>query len=67
MIKGTITQLKEDVQTIIASGGSSGNGGGYSVSQLRNIIAKYGSDNFLSKQFDDTAKGTIIWERCRSF
>ena len=63
VIKGTITQLKEDVQTIIASGGSSGNGGGYSVSQLRNIIAKYGSDNFLSKQFDDTAKGTIIWEK----
>ena len=63
VIKGTITQLKEDVQTIIASGGSSGNGGGYSVSQLRNLIAKYGSDNFLSKQFDDIAKGTITWEK----
>lgn len=62
-IKGTITQLKEDVQTIIASGGSSGNGGGYSVSQLRNLIAKYGSDNFLSKQFDDIAKGTVTWEK----
>ena len=63
VIKGTITQLKEDVQTIIASGGSSGNGGGYSVSQLRSLIAKYGSNNFLSKQFDDTAKGTITWEK----
>ena len=63
VIKGTITQLKEDVQTIIASGGSSGNGGGYSVSQLRNLIAKYGSDSFLSKKFDDTAKGTITWEK----
>ena len=67
VIKGTITQLKEDVQTIIASGGSSGNGGGYSVSQLRNLIAKYGSDNFLSKQFDDTAKGTITWEKVQKF
>lgn len=67
VIKGTITQLKEDVQTIIASGGSSGNGGGYSVSQLRNIIAKYGSDNFLSKQFDDIAKGTITWEKVQKF
>lgn len=67
VIKGTITQLKEDVQTIIASGGSSGNGGGYSVSQLRNIIAKYGSDNFLSKQFDDIAKGTITWEKIQKF
>ena len=67
VIKGTITQLKEDVQTIIASGGSSGNGGGYSVSQLRKLIAKYGSDNFISKQFDDTAKGTITWEKVQKF
>ena len=67
VIKGTITQLKEDVQTIIASGGSSGNGGGYSVSQLRNLIAKYGSDNFISKQFDDTANGTITWEKVQKF
>ena len=66
-IKGIITQLKEDVQTIIASGGSSGNGGGYSVSQLRNLIAKYGSDNFLSKQFDDTAHGTITFEKVQKF
>ena len=60
-IKGTITQLKEDVQSIIASGGSNGNGGGYTVSQLRNLIAKYGSDNFISKQFDDTAQGFITF------
>ena len=60
-IKGTITQLKEDVQSIIASGGSNGNGGGFTVSQLRNLIAKYGSDNFISKQFDDTAKGLITF------
>ena len=62
-IKGTITQLKEDVQTIIANGGNSGNGGGFSVSQLRSLIAKYGSDNFISKQFDDIAHGTITWEK----
>ena len=62
-IKGTITQLKEDVQTIIASGGNGGNGGGLSISQLRSLIAKYGSDNFISKQFDDIAHGTITWEK----
>ena len=67
VIKGTITQLKEDVQTIIASGGSSGNGGGYSVSQLRNLIAKYGSDNFISKQFDDIASGTITFQKVQKF
>lgn len=63
VIKGTITQLKEDVQTIIASGGSSGNGGGYSVSQLRKLIAKYGSDNFISKLFDDIVNGTITFQK----
>lgn len=67
VIKGTITQLKEDVQTIISSGGSSGNGGGYSVYQLRNLIAKYGSDNFISKQFDDIASGTITFEKVQKF
>lgn len=67
VIKGTITQLKEDVQTIIASGGGSGSGGGYSVSQLRNLIAKYGSDNFLSKQFDDIANGTITFQKVQKF
>lgn len=66
-IKGTITQLKEDVQTIIASGGSNGSGGGYSVSQLRSLIAKYGSDNFISKQFNDTAHGTITFEKAQKF
>lgn len=66
-IKGTITQLKEDVQTIIASGGSSGSGGGYSVFQLRSLIAKYGSDNFISKQFDDIAHGTITFEKVQKF
>nr|DAU17236.1 MAG TPA: tail protein [Caudoviricetes sp.] len=63
VIKGTITQLKEDVQTIIASGGSSSGGGGYSVSQLRSFIAKYGGENFLSKQFDDIAYGTITFQK----
>lgn len=67
VIKGTITQLKEDVQTIIVSGGSSGNGGGYSVSQLRKLIAKYGSDNFISKQFDDIVNGTITFQKVQKF
>jgi hypothetical protein len=67
VIKGTITQLKEDVQTIIASGGSNSGGGGYSVSQLRSLIAKYGGENFLSKQFDDIASGTITFQKVQKF
>ena len=60
-IKGTITQLKEDVQTIIASGGGNGSGNSYTVAQIRSMIAKYGSDNFLSKLTDDTAQGLITF------
>ena len=63
VIKGTITQLKEDVQTIIASGGSSGSGGGYSVSQLRTLIVKYGSEYFLSKNYKDYAKELIGFKK----
>lgn len=60
-IKGTITQLKDDVELIIASGGTSG--GGYSSAQMTNLIARYGTKYFLSKQSADTAKGRITFEK----
>jgi hypothetical protein len=61
-IKGTITELKESVESIIASGGGSSNSGGsYTESQLKNIISKYGTSYFLSKQFSDTAQGLITF------
>lgn len=62
-IKGTLTQLKDDVQSIIASGGASGNGNGgsYTSSQLNNLIAKFGTNHFLSKTSDDTAQGHITF------
>ena len=63
-IKGTITQLKDDVQSIIASGGGNGSGcGGYTESQLKNLIARYGTGYFLSKQFNDTAQGLITFAK----
>jgi hypothetical protein len=62
-IKGTLTQLKEDVQTIVASGGSGGSGGGYSVAQFKNLIQRYGINYFLSKVDDDTASGNITFEK----
>ena len=63
-IKGTITQLKDDVQSIIASGGGNGSGcGGYTESQLKNLIARYGTGYFLSKQFNDTARGLITFAK----
>ena len=56
-IKGTITQLKEDVQSIIASGNNDSNG--YTVTQINDIIAKYGLRYFLSKKNPDKAEGLI--------
>lgn len=56
--KGTVTQLKDDVQTIIANS-SNGNGSSYTGSQFNSIVAKYGSKHFLSKLHDDIAQGLI--------
>lgn len=58
-IKGTITQLKEDVQSIITNGNNASNG--YTVSQINNIIAKYGLRYFLSKKNPDTAQKVITF------
>lgn len=56
--KGTVTQLKDDVQTIIANS-SNGNGSSYSGSQFNSIVAKYGSKHFLSKLHEDIAQALI--------
>lgn len=65
-IKGTTTQLREDVQKIIASGGSNG-GGTYTAAQMNNLVAKYGTNHFLSKRFDDTAQGSITFQALQKF
>lgn len=61
-VKGSTTQLKEKVDSIIASGLASNNGG-YTTSQLSNLIAKYGTRFFLSKQYNDTAQGLITFAK----
>ena len=60
-IKGTITQLKEDVQSIITSGNNTSNG--YTVAQINDIVAKYGLRHFLSKKNPDTAQEVIRFLR----
>ena len=60
-IKGTITQLKEDVQSIITSGNNTSNG--YTVAQINDIVAKYGLRYFLSKKNSDTAQEVIRFLR----
>lgn len=61
ILKGTITQLKEDVQTVIANGGNGNTQGGYTAYQLNNIIAQYGGKYFLSKVNEDTAQKVITF------
>ena len=58
-IKGTITQLKEDVQSIITDGNNASNG--YTVAQINDIIAKYGLRYFLSKLHPDIAQKVITF------
>lgn len=58
-IKGTITQLKEDVQSIITNGNNASNG--YTVAQINDIIAKYGLRYFLSKLHPDVAQKVITF------
>lgn len=65
-IKGRTTQLREDVQKIISGGGNNG-GTAYTAAQLENIVSKYGINYFLSKKFDDIAKGVITFEKMQKF
>lgn len=58
-IKGTITQLKEDVQSIITNGNNASNG--YTAAQINDIIAKYGLRYFLSKLHPDIAQKVITF------
>lgn len=61
VIKGSITQLKEDVQSIIASSGDNGNGSALTVEQFKNQLRRFGGLYFLSKLNDDTAQNIITF------
>lgn len=63
VIKGAVSQLKEDVQSIIANGGGSGSGGGYSVAQFESLVLKYCIKHFLSKEFADVAQEIISFAK----
>lgn len=67
VIKGAVSQLKEDVQSIIANGGGSSSGGGYSVAQFESLVSKYGIKHFLSKEFADVAQEIIRFAKGVTF
>lgn len=58
-VKGTISTMKEQIETIIAGGYGSGDGGGLTESQFLQLLKTYGRTLFLSKTQDDTAQGLI--------
>lgn len=66
VIKGAVSQLKEDVQSIITNGGSSG-GSGYTVAQFESLLLKYGIKHFLSKKLADVAQEIIRFAKGVSF
>ena len=60
-VKGAITQLKEDVKSIL-SGNFSG-GGGLNASQIENVIKNFTLPRFLRKDVADEVKGHItFWQ-----
>lgn len=62
-IKGSITKLQEDVQTIVAGGLGGNSGAQYTPSQIRSLVEKYGTSYFLSKKFKDTAHEEITFAK----
>ena len=61
-VKGTISTMKEQIETIIAGGyGTGGGGGGLTESQFLQLLRNYGRSLFLSKTGDDTASGVITF------
>ena len=60
-VKGAITQLKEDVKSIL-SGNFSG-GGGLNASQIETVVKNFTLPRFLRKDVADEAKGHItFWQ-----
>lgn len=62
---GTIERIQNQIDSIK---GSQGNGnGGYTATQIRNLISLFGRQFFLSKIAADTAKGRITFEQGSHF
>lgn len=57
-VKGTISQLKEDVNNILSGNFS---GGGLNETQISNIIRNYVDNRFLRKDIPDTAQEIITF------
>lgn len=64
---GTIQKLTERIDSLYSGNGGAGGGSGVSNSQISRIVESTGSKNFLSKLYDDVAKGKITFEDIATF
>lgn len=58
---GTIQKIQQQISSL--QSGNGGTGAGLTTTQVKNQVATEGSKHFVSKVNDDTAKGTITWEK----
>ena len=58
---GTIQKIQQQISSL--QSGNGGAGAGLTVTQVKNQVAIEGGKYFISKLTDDTAKGTITWEK----
>lgn len=58
---GTIQKMQQQISSL--QSGNGGTGAGLTTTQVKNQVATEGSKHFISKINDDTAKGTITWEK----
>lgn len=62
---GTIQKIQQQISSL--QSGNGGAGAGLTVTQVKNQVAIEGGKYFISKLTDDTAKGTITWEKVQKF
>lgn len=62
---GTIHKIQQQISSL--QSGNGGTGAGLTTTQVKNLVATEGSKHFISKINDDTAKGTITWEKLQKF
>lgn len=58
---GTIQKIQQQISSL--QSGNGGTGAGLTTTQVKGQIATEGSKHFISKINDDTAKGTVTWEK----
>ena len=62
---GTIQKIQQQISSL--QSGNGGTGAGLTTTQVKNQVAAEGSKHFISKINDDTAHGTITFEKVQRF